>query len=120
MEPETSTGAAADNRSLYALITAIVGLAIPAFLIGYLTHSNPVLKEGTRMWASSEIIAAAGLFTSILGTLVGAFLGVQVGEMSRRKSAAEIREAVREAAQAQARLEQALRALPEEKRQQFR
>jgi hypothetical protein len=117
--PVDNPPAVADNRSLYALITAIMGLAIPAFLIGYLTVKNPVVKSDTRMWAASEIVAAAGLFTSIVGTLVGAFLGVQVGEMSRQRSEETTRKAIYDAALAQVRLTEAVRLLPEGERHRF-
>ncbi|WP_070725395.1 hypothetical protein [Hymenobacter lapidarius] len=74
------SASASDGRTLYALIIGIIGLLIPAVLIGFLAHYNARnTGHPAVLWRASEITAVAGLFTSIVGTLVGAFLGVQVG-----------------------------------------
>ena len=61
-----------------ALIVAVVGLVIPAVLAGWLA-----LREG---WKPSDVTALAGLFTGVVGTLVGAFLGVQVGAAGKERA----------------------------------
>lgn len=48
-----------------------VGLMLAAFLVIFLVWSN--FRE------ANDIIAIVGLFTSILGTLVGSFFGLQIG-----------------------------------------
>jgi vacuolar-type H+-ATPase subunit I/STV1 len=63
---------------------AVFGLFLAALLVLIL------LLFGIK--TSSDIVAIVGLFTSVLGTLVGAFFGLQVGyagnEKAEQKSAA--------------------------------
>jgi len=66
-----------DSRVLYALVIAIVGLFIPAGLAVFL-----VLNQ----WKANDVATIIGVFTSIVGTLVGAFLGVQVGSAGKDKA----------------------------------
>jgi hypothetical protein len=86
-EPEND-----DVRVGSALIVAVIGLLIPAALVIFLV---------LRGWKSDEISGIIGLFTGIVGTLVGAFLGVQVGAAGKEK--------------AEKLANRALSALPEEK-----
>jgi hypothetical protein len=66
-----------DIRVGSALIVAVVGLLIPAALVIFL-----VLND----WKSNEVSSIVGLFISVVGTLVGAFLGVQVGAAGKAKA----------------------------------
>ena len=66
-----------DTRAGSALIVAVVGLAIPAGLVVFLVHQN---------WKPTNVASIIGVFTSIVGTLVGAFLGVQVGAAGKDKA----------------------------------
>lgn len=61
-----------------AIAVVIIGLLVIAVLAGLL----PV-KEG---WKAADVIALAGALTTFLGTVVGAFLGVQVGAAGKHKS----------------------------------
>ncbi|WP_432722769.1 hypothetical protein R0381_001483 [Jeongeupia wiesaeckerbachi] len=61
-----------------ALAFAFVGLLITAVLAGFLSMAS--------LWKPSEVIALVGVFTSLIGTIVGAFLGVQIGASGRRKA----------------------------------
>jgi len=57
---------------------AILGLALAAILVIVLVAAG---------WkTSSDIVAIVGLFTSVLGTLVGAFFGVQVGAADKARA----------------------------------
>ena len=67
-----------DLRYGAALIVAVIGLLIPAVLVYALSP-----KDG---WTAKDIAAIVGLFTSVVGTLVGAFLGVQVGSAGKQKA----------------------------------
>ncbi len=104
MEPApTEQPRATDSRSVYALIVAVIGLAIPAVLIGLLAHYNVVHNETEKLlWEPSEITSVAGLFTSIVGTLVGAFLGVQVGSAGKEQAETRATVAEQKAARAEA------------------
>jgi len=66
-----------DVRVGSALIVAVVGLLIPAVLVVFLVYND---------WKSNEVSTIVGLFTSVVGTLVGAFLGVQVGAAGKAKA----------------------------------
>ena len=66
-----------DNERLrihHAFWLSIFGLALSAVLAVFL-----VSKAGTKVDTSSEVVAIVGLFTSVTGTLVGAFFGLQIG-----------------------------------------
>jgi hypothetical protein len=56
----------------------VFGLVVFATLSFFL----PV-KEG---WKSADVIALVGTLTTFLGTVVGAFLGVQVGSAGKQKA----------------------------------
>jgi hypothetical protein len=83
-----------DNERLrihHAFWLSIFGLALAAILAVFL-----VLREGTQVNTSSEVVAIVGLFTSVTGTLVGAFFGLQIGavgaehERRSRRQAEEV------------------------------
>jgi formate hydrogenlyase subunit 3/multisubunit Na+/H+ antiporter MnhD subunit len=61
-----------------ALLVIFLGL----FAIAALAFFLPV-KDG---WKASEVIALVGALTTFLGTVIGAFLGVQVGSAGKEKS----------------------------------
>ena len=85
METQSAYSSTSDSQSLYALIIGIIGLLIPAVLVGFLAYYNARnANQAAVLWKASEITAVAGLFTSIVGTLVGAFLGVQVGAAGKQ------------------------------------
>ena len=66
-----------DNERLrihHAFWLSIFGLALAALLAVFL-----VAWTGTKVATSSEVVAIVGLFTSVTGTLVGAFFGLQIG-----------------------------------------
>lgn len=69
-----------DSRILPAFIIALIGLLIPMTLVFYL-----VGKSG---WSPSDVSSIIGVFTSVVGTLVGAFLGAQVGAAGKDKAQA--------------------------------
>lgn len=81
--PKPTATPVSESRSRYALITALVGLLIPGLLIAYLAH---FYKTG---WTAAEITTVAGLFTGIVGTLVGAFLGVQAAVAGQQQAQAQ-------------------------------
>ncbi len=63
------------NRAFYL---SIFGLALAAALVVALLIAG---------WdKGSEIVAVVGLFTSVLGTLVGAFFGLQIGSADKAKA----------------------------------
>jgi zinc transporter ZupT len=66
-----------DTRIGSALIIALVDLLIPTGLVIFLVLRN---------WQSNDIVGVVGLFTGLIGTLVGAFLGVQVGATGKQKA----------------------------------
>lgn len=57
---------------------AVTGLLLAACLVIVL------LIFGIK--TSSDIVAIVGLFTSVLGTLVGAFFGLQIGSAGKEKA----------------------------------
>lgn len=66
-----------DSRIGSALIIAILGLLIPAILVVILVSKG---------WNASDVSSIVGVFISIVSTLVGAFLGVQVGAAGKDKA----------------------------------
>ena len=82
MIPTTSTQDATTEqmRIRYAFWLAVVGLLLAAALVLILLIANP-----KAVTTSADIVAIVGLFTSVLGTLVGAFFGVQIGSAGRDK-----------------------------------
>jgi uncharacterized protein YacL len=67
-----------DTRVSSALLVAVIGLIVPAVLAWALTT-----REG---WTASDVTALVSVFTTVVGTLVGAFLGVQVGSAGKQKA----------------------------------
>jgi hypothetical protein len=63
------------NRAFYL---SIFGLGLAAALVVAL------LIAGVK--TASEITAVVGLFTSVLGTLIGAFFGLQIGSADKAKA----------------------------------
>jgi len=61
-----------------AFCLAVVGLTIAGLLVLIL------LTYGIK--ASNDIVAIVGLFTSVLGTLVGAFFGLQIGAAGKEQT----------------------------------
>jgi hypothetical protein len=60
-----------------ALILAVIGILILAAVVIWLA----CLK-----WTATDITAICSVFTTLLGTLIGAFLGVQVGSAGKEKA----------------------------------
>ncbi len=83
---ETAKGAASTNtdpqlekyRIRKAFWLAIVGLVIAALLV--------LMLLAYGFTESKDIVAVVGLFTSVLGTLVGAFFGLQIGSAGKEAS----------------------------------
>jgi vacuolar-type H+-ATPase subunit I/STV1 len=64
-------------RIRYAFWLAVFGLGLAALLVVFLVQAG---------WkTASDVAAVVGLFTSVLGTLVGAFFGVQIGSAGKEK-----------------------------------
>jgi hypothetical protein len=62
-------------RMHQAFWLSIFGMGLAAALTVFL-----VASEGTQVNTSAEVVAIVGLFTSVTGTLVGAFFGLQIGQ----------------------------------------
>ena len=62
------------SRVRHAFWLAVIGLFLAAALAIFL-----VIEGEAKMNTSAEVVAIVGLFTSVTGTLVGAFFGVQIG-----------------------------------------
>ena len=79
------------SRVRHAFWLAIIGLFLAAALAIFL-----VIKGEAKITNSAEVVALVGLFTSVTGTLVGAFFGLQIGaagaehERSSRRQAEKI------------------------------
>lgn len=61
-------------RIHHAFWLSIFGLALAAALTVFL-----VVHAKAKVDTSAEVVAIIGLFTSVTGTLVGAFFGLQIG-----------------------------------------
>jgi hypothetical protein len=61
-------------RMQHAFWLSLFGLGLAAVLTVFL-----VLFAGTKVGTPAEVVAIVGLFTSVTGTLVGAFFGLQIG-----------------------------------------
>ncbi|OGX91299.1 hypothetical protein BEN49_20325 [Hymenobacter coccineus] len=79
-----------------------------------------------NQWKASELVSLAGLFTGIVGTLVGAFLGVQVGAQGKDAAEKQTVLADKRATKAEARADnaeqkfmRAFMALPADQQQKF-
>jgi len=64
------------QRIRYAFWLAVVGLGLSAVLVVFLVVV-------AQMRTSADIVAIVGVFTSVTGTLVGAFFGLQIGSAGR-------------------------------------
>ena len=84
-------------RIKYAFWLAVVGLLIAVVLVGFLIRND--------IKAPADVVAITGLFTSVLGTLVGAFFGLQIGSTGRAREGEERRQAQRLADRALAALD---------------
>lgn len=79
------------SRVRHAFWLAIIGLFLAAALAIFL-----VIKGEAKINTSAEVVAVVGLFTSVTGTLVGAFFGLQIGaagaehERSGRRKAEQL------------------------------
>ena len=79
------------SRIRHAFWLAIIGLFLAAALAIFL-----VIKGDARLNTAAEVVGIVGLFTSVTGTLVGAFFGVQIGaagvehERSSRREAEQV------------------------------
>ena len=72
--PAIALGPATERyRMKLAFILAVFGIAVAALLVLLL----PLSPWGIK--AASDVVAIVGLITSVLGTLVGLFFGVQIG-----------------------------------------
>ena len=69
-------------RMKYAFWLAIIGLLLAAILAVFL-----VGEADMQNVQSTDIVAIVGLFTSVLGTLVGAFFGLQIVQPARTRNA---------------------------------
>ena len=72
-------------RIKYASTVSLFGLVLSAALVVTLFFAG--------MKTSADIVAIVGIFTGMTGTLVGTFLGVQLGSSGREQERAERRKA---------------------------
>ena len=63
------------SRIRHAFWLSIFGLTLAAALTMFLVH-----HPRTPAKSPAEVVAIVGLFTSVTGTLVGAFFGLQIGQ----------------------------------------
>jgi uncharacterized membrane protein len=63
------------SRIRHAFWLSISGLVLAAVLTVFLVWFTKIQLE-----KSAEVVAIVGLFTSVTGTLVGAFFGLQIGQ----------------------------------------
>ena len=83
------------SRLRHAFWLAIIGLFLAAALAVFL-----VIQGQAKVNTSAEVVGIVGLFTSVTGTLVGAFFGLQVGAASvqhERRSRQKVEELLRHA-----------------------
>jgi len=72
-----NTSVKKDNERLrihHAFWLSVFGLTLAAILAVFL-----VVQAGMKVESPTEVVAIVGLFTSVTGTLVGAFIGHQIG-----------------------------------------
>jgi fluoride ion exporter CrcB/FEX len=67
-----------NTRLAGTLIVVVIGIA----LIGLIAYNIPI-KEG---WKASDVTTLIGSLTTFLGTVVGSFLGLQVGAAGKQKA----------------------------------
>jgi hypothetical protein len=86
MEPQTNQaqkvtksqdGEVEKLRISRAYYLAIFGLGLAAGLVVALLIAG---------WKASDVTSVVGLFTSVLGTLIGAFFGLQIGSADKAKA----------------------------------
>lgn len=65
------------SRIRHAFWLSVFGLTLAAALTVFLVH-----HPKTPAKSSAELVGIVGLFTSVTGTLVGAFFGLQIGQAS--------------------------------------
>lgn len=61
---------------------ALLITALGIIVISVLAYALPV-KDG---WKASDVTALVGAITTFIGTVVGAFLGVQIGSAGKQKA----------------------------------
>lgn len=94
-------------RIRYTFWLAVFGMGLAAVLVVFLVLQG-------RYKAASDIVAIVGLLTSVLGTLVGAFFGLQVGIAGREKDQQAAREATQDARRAESLAQRAPAMMPPE------
>lgn len=85
----TKNGEVEKLRIRLAFWLSVIGLTLAALLVVVLLRSE--LKTAT------DITSVVGLFTSVLGTLVGAFFGLQIGAAGKEKAEQRAEEAQKKA-----------------------
>jgi len=78
MSNENNQDAVEKLRINRAFWLAVIGLFLAVVVM---ISAGWLLK-----WTATDVVAVVGLFTSVLGTLVGAFFGVQVGSAGRERA----------------------------------
>lgn len=75
--------AVGDNSGeMIRIVSAFVIVTLGLLIFALLAYNLPV-KEG---WKAAEVTSLVGTLTTFLGTVIGAFLGVQVGAAGKAKS----------------------------------
>jgi hypothetical protein len=83
-------------RIKYAFWLAVTGLLIAAVLAIFL-----VFRAEMKDVKSADVVAIVGLFTSVIGTLVGAFFGIQIGAAGTEQERKSRRDAEQDRRQAE-------------------
>ncbi len=85
--PQTHQEQTDTNAKDYATEKYRIGKAFQLSIIGLSLAAMLVIVLIFAGWkSSSDITAVVGLFTSVLGTLVGAFFGMQIGSADKAKA----------------------------------
>ena len=82
-----------DVRVGFAFWITLLGMVIAGGLAVYLVQAK---------WPVADVVALVGVFTSLIGTLVGAFLGVQVGAAGKAEAEASRQHAEQATSKAEA------------------
>jgi ABC-type lipoprotein release transport system permease subunit len=77
MGKDNETCRAERLRIKSAFLLSVAGILVAALLVVFL-----VCKGWNE---ADDVVAVIGIFTSVLGTLVGAFLGFQIGSADKEK-----------------------------------
>src|SRR5438477_7816245 len=109
--PVSSDSRTEQMRITYAFWLAVVGLSIAASLAMFLVFAPK--------YDSKDVVAVVGLFTSVLGTLVGAFFGLQIGSAGKEKADRNAKKAQDEAQKANAIAQRALASLQPDQAQKI-